>query len=201
VVVLLTALPRALRIYVAAGVPCDSSATIPAGFTVRGIVAGMSEAVRHAERMRLPWWGWPAGTALAVGVAFIFNMGSTEWYRLAPLVAAPLVALPALWWLSRLPVRVVAAEDGPWLHVDDARLPLSAVAEVEALDRTSFADALGVASHPLGFVVQRPWIRQGVKVVLDDPEDPTPYWLVSSRNPGRLREAIVAAQAQSLQIG
>jgi Protein of unknown function (DUF3093) len=27
-------------------------------------------------------------------------------------------------------------------------------------------------------------------VVLDDPDDPTPYWLVSSRHPGRVLAAL-----------
>ncbi|WP_035702552.1 DUF3093 domain-containing protein, partial [Glycomyces tenuis] len=71
-----------------------------------------------------------------------------------------------------------------------ATLPMSAVSEVQVLDRTAYSDALGVALHPLAFVVQRPWLKRGVRIVLDDPEDPTPYWVVSSRRPERLREAL-----------
>ncbi|HWB36700.1 MAG TPA: DUF3093 family protein, partial [Rugosimonospora sp.] len=33
-------------------------------------------------------------------------------------------------------------------------------------------------------------------VVLDDPDDPTPYWIVSSRRPRRLAAALVAAGAR-----
>jgi hypothetical protein len=40
--------------------------------------------------------------------------------------------------------------------------------------------------------VQRPWIGGAVQVVIDDPADPTPYWVVSSRDPVRLAAAIAA---------
>jgi len=41
--------------------------------------------------------------------------------------------------------------------------------------------------------VQRPWIGGAVQVLLDDPADPTPYWVVSTRHPVELAEALLAA--------
>jgi hypothetical protein len=32
-----------------------------------------------------------------------------------------------------------------------------------------------------------------VKVLLDDPDDPTPYWLISSRHPRQLAAAVTGA--------
>jgi hypothetical protein len=43
--------------------------------------------------------------------------------------------------------------------------------------------------------VQRPWIKGAVQVHLDDPSDPTPYWVVSSRRPATLASALLAARA------
>jgi hypothetical protein len=54
---------------------------------------------------------------------------------------------------------------------------------------------LGTAAHPYAFVVQRPWIKGAVQVHLDDPNDPTPYWVVSSRRPAALAAALLAARA------
>jgi hypothetical protein len=99
-----------------------------------------------------------------------------------------MVPAPAagLWWLGRIRVAVRAGE----LLVDDARLPLRFVADAVPLTDAGRRDLLGPHADPLGFVVQRPWIPTAVQVVLDDPADPTPYWLVSTRHPDRLAAAL-----------
>ncbi len=38
----------------------------------------------------------------------------------------------------------------------------------------------------LAFVSIRPWIGPGVQLLLDDADDPTPYWVISSRHPERV---------------
>ncbi len=40
------------------------------------------------------------------------------------------------------------------------------------------------------WLLLRGWIPGVVRVRLDDPDDPTPYWLVSSRHPRRLAAAL-----------
>jgi hypothetical protein len=163
----------------------------------RAMVSDMRSGERYAERMTLPPGGWLAVIATAVIAAALSNLGDMRWWRVAASAVILVAPIVGAWWLGRLPVRVVEAGDGEaWLHVDDARLPLSVVAEVEVLDRVAYSDALGVALHPLAFVVQRPWIGRGVRIVLDDPADPTPAWIVASRRPERLRAAMVSASAR-----
>lgn len=158
------------------------------------MVSDMRSGERYAERMRLPVAGWLAVIVLAVLAGALSNFGDLRWWRVAASVALMVAVVLGAVWLCRLRVSV-AEEDGEvWLHVDDAKLPMSAVAEVQVLEGTAYSDALGVALHPLAFVVQRPWIGRGVRVVLDDPEDPTPYWIVSSRRPDRLRAALTASR-------
>ncbi|MEU6859140.1 DUF3093 domain-containing protein [Glycomyces sp. NPDC046736] len=154
----------------------------------------MRSGERYAERMRLPVAGWLAVIVLAVIAAALSNLGDMRWWRLAATAVVLVAPLVAAWWMGRLRVAVVEEGGEVWLHVDDARLPMSAVAEVQVLDRVAYSDALGVALHPLAFVVQRPWIGRGVRIVLDDPEDPTPCWVVSSRDPEALRAALSGAQ-------
>jgi hypothetical protein len=147
--------------------------------------------------MGLPLAGWLAVVVVAVIAAALSNLGDLRWWRLAASAVILVAPIVGAWWLGRLPVRVVDRDGERWLHVDDARLPMSAVADVEVLEPVAYSDALGVAQHPLAFVVQRPWINRGVRVVLDDPEDPTPYWIVASRRPERLREALTADREPS----
>jgi hypothetical protein len=47
------------------------------------------------------------------------------------------------------------------------------------------------------FVIQRPWVSQAVHVVIDDPADPTPYWVISTRRPEKLVRALDEARAIS----
>jgi hypothetical protein len=147
--------------------------------------------------MGLPLAGWLAVVVVAVIAAALSNLGDLRWWRLAASAVILVAPIVGAWWLGRLPVRVVDRDGERWLHVDDARLPMSAVADVEVLEPVAYSDVLGVAQHPLAFVVQRPWINRGVRVVLDDPEDPTPYWIVASRRPERLREALTADREPS----
>jgi len=89
----------------------------------------------------------------------------------------------------------------PTIEIDDrmlragrARLPLAVVAGAsEALG----ADAVhqrGVGLHADAWLLIRGWIPDVVRVDLADPEDPTPYWILSSRRPKELAAAILAAR-------
>jgi hypothetical protein len=153
--------------------------------------AGSSVPLDYAERLRAPWWLWLAGLALAAFAAAEVYLGAPGRLTWVPyLVLVPLAAL-GLWWLGRIRV---AVRDGE-LWVDDAHLPVRYVAKVGVLDAAGKRSALGPQADPLAFVVQRPWISGAVLVVLDDPADPTPYWVISARHPERVARALVAAKA------
>ena len=49
---------------------------------------------------------------------------------------------------------------------------------------------LGPRLDARAFVCLRAWARTGLKAALDDPADPTPYWLVSTRRPAELAAAL-----------
>jgi hypothetical protein len=142
----------------------------------------------HQERLGLPWWAWPSslltGAIVAVEVALGFP-GVPGWLPFAVLLP---LSLLLVFPLGRLRV---AVRDDEFL-VDDARLPVAFIADVVALDAAGKREALGVGAHPLAFVVQRPWIGPAVQVLLDDPADPTPYWVVSTRRPVELATALLA---------
>ncbi|GAA3724250.1 DUF3093 domain-containing protein [Plantactinospora mayteni] len=144
----------------------------------------------YAERLTLPWWLWLAGTAAAGLLATELWLGSTGVRSWLPFVLLLPLAVAGLGWLGRIRI---AVRDGELL-VDDARLPVRFVADAIPLDAEGRREVLGVGADPLAFVVQRPWVPGAVQVVLDDPADPTPYWVVSSRHPVRLAEAILAAR-------
>ncbi|MGC4896467.1 DUF3093 domain-containing protein [Micromonospora sp. DT31] len=145
---------------------------------------------RYAERLGLPWWAWPAALAVAALVAVELWLGAPGVRAWLPFVLLLPATAAALWWLGRIRVEVRDDE----LRVDDARLPVRYVADVVPLDAAGRREVLGVGADPLAFVVQRPWIGGAVQVVLDDPADPTPFWVVSTRHPVELATALLAAR-------
>jgi hypothetical protein len=142
--------------------------------------------VRYTERLAVPAWIWVCALGTAVLLAAEIHLGydgARSWVPYAVLVP---LTVALLWWLGRLRVRITGGE----LWVDDAHIPLEHLVAAEPLAGTAKQDALGRELHPFAFVVHRPWVRGAVRIVLDDPEDSTPYWIVSSRHPAALLAAL-----------
>ena len=161
--------------------------TRPAG---PGPAATHHDPVAYRERLGVSWWMWPVGLLAATLLAVEIWLGSgglRAWVPFAVLLPA---SAALLWRLGRIRVAVTDRE----LLVDDARLPLDVIADVVALDADGRREVLGVGSHPLAFVVQRPWVGGAVQVLLDDPADPTPYWVDSTRRPVELATAQLRAR-------
>ncbi|NUT35435.1 MAG: DUF3093 domain-containing protein [Hamadaea sp.] len=155
---------------------------------------------RFTERLTAPWWWWPLGLGLAALAAAEVGLGAPGlrgWLPFAVLL--PLTAV-FLGWASRLRVSVTEEEFLVDYRNDLCRLPLTAVREVVALDARGRRELLGPSADPVAFVVLRPWIATAVQIVLDDPDDPTPYWLVSTRRPlavaDELRARVAAVRGE-----
>jgi hypothetical protein len=144
-------------------------------------------APAYQERLRLPWWAWPAALLAGAVLATELTLGLPDlpnWLPFAVfLPLSVLILIPA----GRLRVAVTGSE----LLVDDARLPVAVISDVVALDAAGKREALGVGSHPLAFVIQRAWIGTAVQVILDDPADPTPFWVISTRRPVELATTLL----------
>jgi hypothetical protein len=145
---------------------------------------------RYAERYVVPWWGWLAGLALGVMLAGEFDLAGATLLGWVPYGLIVLAIVGGLWWIGHVRVAVTPTH----LLVDDAKLPLEYIAEVQHIGPATRRRLLGVDAHPLAFVIQRPWIKGAVRITLNDPADPTPYWLISSRHPNDLIAALSTAQ-------
>jgi hypothetical protein len=100
-------------------------------------------------------------------------------------ICVPVLVI-ALWSLSRSRVRVQGGE----LRVGPAVLPLRSVGRVEVVDRRDKQAALGPELDPAAFVLHRGWVGPLVRLEVTDPDDPTPYWVFSVREPDRLLTAL-----------
>jgi hypothetical protein len=118
------------------------------------------------------------------------NMGVRNLPDWLPYLLLAPVAVGVLLWLSRVEVQVTGAGAEVELWAGQAHLPVSAVARSAAVPRSAKSAALGRQLDPAAFVLHRNWVGPMVLVVLDDPDDPTPYWLVSTRRPDRVLSAL-----------
>jgi hypothetical protein len=166
----------------------------------RGFVAYPRRVAQHqesaySERLTVPWWSWPIAIGVAAfGSAEVF-LGANPLVNWIPYAILIPLTIFGLVRLGSIVVRVDAAGNHHReFRVDDAHIPVSFITEVNVLSNAAKIEFLGPAAAPNVFVVQRPWIREAVRVVIDDPDDPTPYWVISSRRAARLATAINEAR-------
>jgi hypothetical protein len=149
-----------------------------------------SQSVRYRERLSVPWWWWPPGFGLAALIALEVNQGVTALPDWLPYVVLFAIAAGALLWLGRAEVRVVRSDNEVELWAGEAHLPVSVISRSAEIPRSAKSAALGRQLDPAAYVLHRAWVGPMVLVVLDDPDDPTPYWLVSCRHPDRVLSAL-----------
>ena len=132
-----------------------------------------------------------AATTFALGCAIsTLPLGTPVALVTFAVVTAGLAAM-----LARGSARV-AVGDGV-LVAGPARLPLEVAGDVEVLDAPAMRHARGQGLDARAYLCLRGWVSGGVRVHLNDPGDPAPYWLVSSRRPDSLAAALAAAATTS----
>lgn len=139
----------------------------------------------YAERL-LPGVGtWFFIVALVAMISLAYGGALGAGAGWAAALCSSIVALALILVTSP---RIRVAEG--CVSVGRARLPLAFVSDVEVLDaeRTTWA-----RDHDArAYLVLRPMIsRASVQIHLEDPEDPHPYWLVTSRHADRLASSLV----------
>ncbi|KAA8958310.1 DUF3093 domain-containing protein [Mycobacterium sp.] len=148
------------------------------------------ENVRYRERLWVPLWWWPLGFALAALIAYEVNLGVPRLPHWLVLAVLSVMVAGVLLWLGRIEVRIITGDEGLELWAGEAHLPVTVIARSAEIPRSAKSAALGRQLDPAAYVLHRAWIGPMVLVVLDDPEDPTPYWLVSCRHPERVLSAL-----------
>ena len=151
-----------------------------------------SQSVRYRERLRVPWWWWLPGLGLAGLIAFEVNMGVPALSNWVPFAVLLPVAAVVLLWFGKTEVSVVSGAGPTELWVGAAHLPVSVITRSAEVPKTAKSAALGRQLDPAAYVVHRAWVGPMVLLILDDPDDPTPYWLVSCRHPDRVLAALRA---------
>ncbi|MGH3754161.1 MAG: DUF3093 domain-containing protein [Pseudonocardiaceae bacterium] len=140
------------------------------------------------ERLTVPWWWWPVGMGVATLLAAEVHLGYPGVRAWLPyLLTVPLTAA-VLVRMGRHRVRLSGGE----LWVGPAHIPIHHVGQVQVIHPSAKRRALGPDLDPAAFVLHSAWIGPVLRIELTDPQDPTPYWVVSVRRADELAALLVA---------
>ena len=141
--------------------------------------------LRYREVIRAPLW-------LIAFVYFLFlSIVLSLWAALGNTPAQISFALLTVWIvILYFRTALTITVDEKFLNVGKARIEHQYIGEVSALTTAQLKLARTRDADPSAFLAIRFWSGKAIKVEVKDARDATPYWLISSKNPKRLVEAL-----------
>ncbi|MFB8212284.1 DUF3093 domain-containing protein [Streptomyces sp. NPDC056010] len=142
----------------------------------------------YDERLTAPRSWWLIGVLIGIACALmLLPLGTLP--LLAGLAGGTVLSAVAVSSYGSARIRVVAGA----LVAGDARIPVSALGEAEVLDAEEARAWRTHKADVRAFMLLRSYIPTAVRVEVTDPEDPTPYVYLSTRDPKALVAALNAA--------
>jgi len=139
----------------------------------------------YRERLTVPASWWVVALIFGAICGWLMVVATTPELAVFAAIGGTLAAGALIWSYGNLTVRA----DLTGLHVGNAHLDAAHMGTVTPLDRADFRASLGPEADARAWLRTRPYVDGGVRVDVNDPSDPVPYWLVSCRRP----EAVTAA--------
>ncbi len=140
---------------------------------------------------------WPAAwlyiaSALIIPASILVFMpiNITVGYITAAVLYASIIGF--LLWSA--PTITIDAEE---LRAGNARLPIEIIGEVETFHDAEATLERGQRLDARAWLMIRGWISPVVRLEVLDESDPTPYWLLSSRTPELVVEAIAEVKLRT----
>ncbi len=146
-------------------------------------------AVGYDERLHVPLRWWALLTMFMATVLLAFLVATPAWVAFT--VTGVLTGLMAVVFVAYGAARVSVREQT--FRAGRARIPVSLLGTPVALDAVASRRLAGVDADARAYLLLRPYVKSSVQVPVQDPADPAPYWLVSTRRPARLVAALEAA--------
>lgn len=152
-------------------------------------MTAQTTAVRYRERL-LPGFGFFGAWLLLIPATALIMMPINKAAAIP--VAIGMYVLVALIFVALSPV--IEVRDGK-LRAGRATIAVGFVGEIEALGSDALRDIIGPGADARNYMVVRGWIHRGIKIEITDASDPTPFWIITSRKPIALAEAVRAEAA------
>ncbi|MFG2575694.1 DUF3093 domain-containing protein [Streptomyces sp. NPDC048481] len=146
-------------------------------------------AAPYEERLTAPRSWWFVSFLVGLSMALILLPFGTL-PLLGGLVGGTAVAAVVASSYGSLRIRVV----GDSLIAGEAKIPVAALGETQILDAEEARAWRTHKADTRAFLLLRSYIPTALKVEVTDPDDPTPYLYLSTREPERLAQALAAAR-------
>lgn len=147
-------------------------------------------AASYEERLTAPRSWWLISFLVGVSLALILLPFGTL-PMLGGLAGGTAVAAVVASSYGSVRIRVV----GGHLVAGEAKIPVTALGEPEILDAREARAWRTYKADPRCFMLLRAYVPGAVRAEITDPEDPTPYVFLSTREPERLAQALREAKA------
>lgn len=146
----------------------------------------------YAERLWSGPLGWTAVVVFGMFIALALYPVNATVAAVAGLLALAVGIVVTVVTAPRVAV------SGGELRASGAHIPLALLGPARALTADEARVELGTGLDARAYVCLRAGARTAVRVEVTDPADPTPYWLISTRHPGELADAITRGRAAAI---
>ncbi len=110
--------------------------------------------------------------------AILISVGVALSNAVLALLALALFSLTLFFSFSS---RLYLIASSQFLSVGKAGIETRFIKEVIPLNESEMKYERGSGLNPRAYLALRFWVKGGMKVLLDDSRDPTPYWLASTK--------------------
>jgi hypothetical protein len=146
--------------------------------------------VGYDERLHVPLRWWVQGTMFVATfwLAFIVALEPALAWAASGVLLVGTASLLVGYGAARIRV-----QDGT-LVAGRARIPVVLLSDPVSLEAEATRRLAGRDADARAYLLLRPYLKRSVRVSVTDPADPTPYWLLSTRHPEALVDAIASAR-------
>lgn len=142
------------------------------------------ELIVYKERVRPN-----LGTFLAVATLLpaVTLVSEPFDYRIG--IAVGLVLILSIWAALYFCAPVIQVGNST-LTVARAKIPKTFIGNIEEIAKDQIFSERGPNLNSAAYKVFQGTVKTALKITIDDPNDPTPYWIISTRNPAQLANLI-----------
>ncbi len=145
-----------------------------------------TEPIVYRERVRPNLGAFIAVATLLPAVTLVSEPFD---YRIG--IAVGLVLVTSIWATLFFLAPVIKVGNSN-LVVGRAEIPRNLLGKIEEIGKDQIFSERGPNLDPAAFRVFQGTVKTAVKIALNDPNDPTPYWIISTRKPAQLAESLRA---------
>lgn len=145
-----------------------------------------TEPIVYVERVRPNLGTFIAVAALLPAVTLVAEPFD---YRIG--IAVGLVLVFSIWSALYFLAPVIQVGSS-FLKVGRAKIPRNLLGKIEEIAKNQIFSERGPSLNPAAYKVFQGTVKTALKIYVNDPNDPTPYWIISTRKPTRLANALKA---------